>query len=295
MPNVIDLIADNPKLGDAASAWKRVDKKTYGIPLEEEEQAYLDLYTSDAVPNELWIGRGIANTGNLDADERANAKRIFGDGPLALAQFPNLENRRRILAHYVYTHPATIAYQLQLYRLTRDVIPPLFIAERVYELFTGKEAFTGQDTSRIWAAVEIAIPVVASRLLRFVAPAVEGPKYTRALTDPIYDLPPEGGGMTINGRWYTEHALERMAPDTAEIRAALRTRAMGRLEKIGITPGSPAYDACLGKALSKIEPRGVPPSVVEAEIMQKGSTNVRVITAKQGRVVVTVIPKKGIR
>jgi hypothetical protein len=56
MPNVIDLIADNPKPGDAASAWKRVDKrKTYGIPLEEEEQAYLDLYTSDAVPNELWI------------------------------------------------------------------------------------------------------------------------------------------------------------------------------------------------------------------------------------------------
>ena len=222
----------------------------------------------------------------------ANAKRIFGDGPLALAQFPTSKTGAASLAHYVYTHPATIAYQLQLYRLTRDVIPPLFIAERVYELFTGKEAFTGQDTSRIWAAVEIAIPVDASRLLRFVAPAVEGPKYTRALTDPIYDLPPEGGGMTINGRWYTEHALERMAPDTAEIRAALRTRAMGRLEKIGITPGSPAYDACLGKALSKIEPRGVPPSVVEAEIMQKGSTNVRVITAKQGRVVVTVIQEK---
>jgi hypothetical protein len=97
MPNVIDLIADNPKPGDAANAWKRIDKKTYGAPLDEEEQAYLDLYTSDAVPNVLQIGRGISSTGNLDADERANAKRIFGDGPLALAQFPNLENRRRIL------------------------------------------------------------------------------------------------------------------------------------------------------------------------------------------------------
>jgi hypothetical protein len=291
MPNVLDLIASNPKPADVANAWKRTDKKAYGIPLDEEEKAYLDLYTSDDVPKELKIGRGIANSGNLDADEQASAKRIFGEGPLARPQFSNPENRRRIIAHYVYTHPATIAYELQLYRTTRDVVPPLFIAERVYELFTGKEAFTGEETSRIWAAVEIAIPVVASRLLRFVAPAVEGPKYTRALTDPIYDLPPEGGGMTINGRWYTEHALERMAPDIPEIRATLRTRAMARLEKIGITPDSDAWDACLKKALSKIDPRGVPPSVVEAEIMRKGSTNVRVITARQGRVVVTVFPK----
>jgi hypothetical protein len=293
MPGVIDLIASNPKPGDTASAWKRTNKKDYGVPLDDEEQAYLDLYTSDAVPKDLRIGRGIANIGNLDADEQASAKRIFGDGPLAKRQFSNLENRRRIVAHYVYTHPVTIAYELQLYRTTRDVVPPLFLAERVYELITGKEAFTGDKTARIWAAVEIAIPIIASRLLRFVAPAVEGPRYTRALTDPIYDLPPEGGGMTVNGRWYTEHALERMAPDTPEIRATLRTRTMTRLEKIGIKPGSPAWDACLNKALSKIDPRGVPPSVVEAEIMQKGSTNVRVITARQGRIVVSVIPRKG--
>jgi hypothetical protein len=42
--------------------------------------------------------------------------------------------------------------------------------------------------------------------------------------------------------------------------------------------------------MQKVDPRGVPPSVVEAEIMT-GSTHVRVITAKRGSVVVTVIPK----
>src|SRR4029453_6584545 len=68
----------------------------------------------------------------------------------------------------------------------------------------------------------------------------------RALTEPIYDLPAEGGGMEINGRWYSEHALERMAPDTPQVRAELRTKAIERLRKLGITPDSAAYDRCLG-------------------------------------------------
>jgi hypothetical protein len=286
------MIADKPKPGDTATAWKRLNKRDYGTPLDDEEQAYLDLFTSDMVPTELKIGRGIANPGNLDAEEKASAKRIFGDGLLALVQFSALENRRRIVAHYVYTHPATIAYEMQLFRLTRDVVPPLFLAERVYELFTGKEAFTGDNVSRIMAAVDLAIPVVAGRLLRFAAPAVEGPRYTRALTDPIYDLPAEGGGMRINDRWYTEHALERMAPNTPEIRATLRTRAIARLEKVGIPKDSPAWDPCLKEAIKNIDPRGIPPSVIEAEITRPGSTNVRVITARRGSVVVTVILKK---
>ena len=95
----------------------------------------------------------------------------------------------------------------------------------------------------------------------------------------------------INGRWYTEHALERMAPDVLAVRAQLATRAAARLEGIGITKGSEIYSKCLARALKKIDPRGVPPSVVEAEIMKPGSTNVRVITAKAGRIVITVMPK----
>ena len=97
--------------------------------------------------------------------------------------------------------------------------------------------------------------------------------------------------MRINGRYYTEHALERMAPDTPQVRAELRSRAAGRLEKLGLTPDSPAWDACLRRSLQKIDPRGVPPSVVEAEIARPGSTSVRVITAQRGQVVVTVMPR----
>jgi hypothetical protein len=104
-------------------------------------------------------------------------------------------------------------------------------------------------------------------------------------------MPQGGGGMKINGRYYTEHALERMAPDTPQVRAEIRTRAMERLRKLGITENSPAWDACLKRALQKIDPRGIPPSVVEAEISAPGSTSVRVITAQRGQVVITVMPK----
>ncbi|HKO51387.1 MAG TPA: hypothetical protein VJV79_26945 [Polyangiaceae bacterium] len=108
-----------------------------------------------------------------------------------------------------------------------------------------------------------------------------------------YDLPAEGGGVRINGRLYTEHALERMAPDTPQIRAELRARVIGRLKRLGVKPDSEAWNACLARAIKKIDPRGVPPSIVEAEINSPGSTNVKVITARKKTVVVTVIPKDG--
>jgi hypothetical protein len=47
----------------------------------------------------------------------------------------------------------------------------------------------------------------------------------------------------------------------------------------------------MARALQKIDPRGIPPSVIEAEIGSPGSTNVTVITAGQGQVVVTVMPR----
>jgi hypothetical protein len=82
-----------------------------------------------------------------------------------------------------------------------------------------------------------------------------------------------------------------MAPDTPQVRAELRLRAISRLERLGITQGSKAFDKCLARAMTKIDPRGVPPSVVEAEIASPGSTNVTVIYIKRLQRVVTVIPK----
>lgn len=40
---------------------------------------------------------------------------------------------------------------------------------------------------------------------------------------------PRGGGV-IDGRKYSEHALERMAPDTVQVRAELTKRARERAE-----------------------------------------------------------------
>jgi hypothetical protein len=290
--NVLDDILVNPKPYDLANWWHMQSPQNESAPLDDEENAYLELYTSDAIPEELRIGRGIATVGNLTPEEEQRAYTYFmASGPLAKQQFCNYENRRRIVARYVLSHPATVAYEKQLYRLSRDVIPVLFITERVYELITGKEAFTGDEASRIWALVELALAVIGARVLRALKPAAKTRPPARALTEPIYDLPPEGGGMDINGNWYTEHALERMAPDTPQVRAELRLRAISRLERLGITQGSPAFDKCLARAMTKIDPRGVPPSVVEAEIASPGSTNVKVIYIKRLQRVVTVIPK----
>ena len=100
-------------------------------------------------------------------------------------------------------------------------------------------------------------------------------------------LPKKGGGAFINGRWYVEHALERMAPRTVQVMAELESRFLARA-KIASQKLHPKefHKWCLENAPN---PRGVPPSVVEAEIVQPGSTGVRVILNENGHVI-TVIP-----
>ena len=100
-------------------------------------------------------------------------------------------------------------------------------------------------------------------------------------------VPPEGGGgATINGRWFTEHALERMAPTTPQVMAELEARALARAEAAGLRTGTPEFAEWWAKYGPA--PRGVPPSVVEAEILSPGSTSVRVITKANGDVVTVI-------
>jgi hypothetical protein len=65
-----------------------------------------------------------------------------------------------------------------------------------------------------------------------------------------WDMPTSG--KKIDGRYYTKHALERMAPDTLQIRAELESRA--------IKNGYPRFSSQFNKY---IQPRNIPPSVVE--------------------------------
>ncbi|MBU5220064.1 S-layer homology domain-containing protein [Bacillus albus] len=101
---------------------------------------------------------------------------------------------------------------------------------------------------------------------------------------------PRGGGV-INGRKYSEHALERMAPDTIQVRAELEARAKSR----GLVPGTQKFKEF-------VDPRGITPSVVE-DIIKNGTKkagnkpdsweytgrDARVITNGKGDVV-TVVP-----
>jgi hypothetical protein len=135
--------------------------------------------------------------------------------------------------------------------------------------------------------------VIAGAVAGFVGGAVAAPSGAALAGRPVqrqpeWTLPLEGGGALIRGRWYTEHALERMAPDTPEVRAILERRALNRATALGLRPGSPEFGAWW--SLHGPDPRGIPPSVVEAEIANPGSTNVRVIVNSRGDVV-TVIPR----
>lgn len=294
--DIVLVIVDIQKPGDVGQFWAdhiRPNRARWAHPLSELERAYIAAMTDTSVPAPLRM-RAPVDPNNMTPEERDAARRLFGTAATAARQYANYENRRRIMAHYVLTHPATVRLQLGLYRLVRDINPLHFALERGWQIGSGREMFTGQQVSRLGAAFEftaaLALVYGVGRALRAVRPQTGAPTAPRrALTDPIYDLPPEGGGLRIGGRWYTEHALERMAPDTPQIRAQLTTRVGARLERLGIGPGHPAYERVLARALQRIDPRGVPPSVVEAEILRPGSTNVRVITARRGQVVVTVI------
>jgi subtilisin family serine protease len=294
--DIVYVISEIQKPGDVAEFWagQREHPADWGHPLSALEREYIAAFTDPRTPTALRM-RVPVDPMSLTAEERANAERWFKGGDDGARQFANYENRRRIIANYVYKHPATLRLELGLYRLVRDINPIHFALERGWQIGSGREMFTGEDVSRLGAAGEfllaLALVYGVERGLAAARPAVRATPSMRSLTEPIWDLPSEGGGTWINGRWYTEHALERMAPDTPQIRAELRVRARTRLQRLGVGPEHPAYERVMAKALVRIDPRGVPPSVVEAEIVRPGSTGVKVITAKQGRVVVTVVPR----
>ena len=107
-------------------------------------------------------------------------------------------------------------------------------------------------------------------------------------------------GAIINGRKYSGHSLERMAPDTPEIRAQLSMRAHKIAKSKGFVPGTKEYSDFIKKY---VQPRNVPPMIVEDTIKNGIKTNgnqsgtwkydskdVTVIVNDSGDVI-TVIPK----
>jgi hypothetical protein len=100
-------------------------------------------------------------------------------------------------------------------------------------------------------------------------------------------------GKIINGRYFTQHALERMAPDTIQVRAILEDRAL----RAGIKRNSPDF-------FKYVDPRGIPPMAVEDAIQNgqrlpgkcKGTLefdtdSIKVIINEASGSVVTIWPK----
>ena len=109
----------------------------------------------------------------------------------------------------------------------------------------------------------------------------------------------EGGGK-INGREYSQHAMERMAPDTPQVRAELSRRAEEAATQRGFTTGTQEYYEYCKKY---VDPRNIPPSVIEDVVSStKGipgnrpdtfiheTVDVKIVINSAGKVI-TVIPK----
>ena len=96
-------------------------------------------------------------------------------------------------------------------------------------------------------------------------------------------------GSQINGRYYSRHALERMAPDTFQVRAELERRALD----MGLKPGTEKFN-------SYVQPRNISPAVVE-DVIDNGTRtldgrwtfvhikdNVKVVTNEFGDVITVI-------
>ena len=114
----------------------------------------------------------------------------------------------------------------------------------------------------------------------------------------IWDMT-EGGGV-INGREYSQHAMERMAPDTPTVRAELSRRAEKAAQQKGLEVGTKEYYEYCTKY---VDPRNIPPSVIEDAISSSKAIpgnrpdtfihetlDVKVVINSNGKVI-TVIPK----
>lgn len=114
----------------------------------------------------------------------------------------------------------------------------------------------------------------------------------------IWDMT-EGGGV-INGREYSQHAMERIAPDTPTVRAELSKRAEKAAQQKGLEVGTKEYYEYCTKY---VDQRNIPPSVIEDAISSSKAIpgnrpdtfihetlDVKIVINSNGKVI-TVIPK----
>lgn len=202
--DVIEQLVRLGKPGDVAAWWGAepgAHPDHWRHPLSSWEREYLQAMTSPSVPAPLRM-RPPSDPGNLTPKEAQEAEQLFGEGAGVAQQYAHFANRRSIVSHYVWSHPATLRLQLGLYGLARDSNPLHFALERGWQVGSGKEMFTHQDVSRLGAAAE------------FFAALAVGVAVERAvgLAQPL----PAGGGTAP----YMTPEVERAFVEAVRLRAA---------------------------------------------------------------------------
>lgn len=128
-------------------------------------------------------------------------------------------------------------------------IPVVGQIKQGLQIYNGREFFTDrkyEPNDYVWGTVSTVVggtPKVIGRVFVKYGELEQKAKdlgKVSKVTEEIGWSMPRGGGV-IDGRKYSEHALERMAPDTVQVRAELTKRARERAERKGYTFGSDKY------------------------------------------------------
>ncbi|MBN1210903.1 MAG: hypothetical protein JXB05_39005 [Myxococcaceae bacterium] len=174
--DVVQQLVRLGKPGDVAAWWAsepRAHPDQWLHPLSHWEREYLHAMVSPTVPAPLRM-RPPVEPGRLTPQQAREAEQLVGGGAGATQRYACFANRRRIVAHYVWTHPATLRLHLSLYGLARDSNPLHFALERGWQVGRGKEMFTGQEVSRLGAAAEffaaLAVGVAVERAMGVAHP-----------------------------------------------------------------------------------------------------------------------------
>ncbi|HLL82004.1 MAG TPA: hypothetical protein VK420_05110, partial [Longimicrobium sp.] len=175
--DVIERMLVIGKPGDVAEWWRsgpRMAPERWAHPLSEWERAYIETMSAPTVGEPVRMGAPVKPE-RLTPEQLEEAKRLFGGGPDVARSFANWENRRRMVGHYVWTHPATIRLLLTGYGFARDTHPLFFALERGWQVGRGKAMFTQEDVSRLGAAAEfftaLAVGFAANKMMLSVRPA----------------------------------------------------------------------------------------------------------------------------
>ncbi|WP_224368838.1 hypothetical protein [Hyalangium versicolor] len=174
--DVIQQILLLRKPGDVLSWWASgpgENIKHWTHPLSEWEYKYVEAMSSATVPEpvRMWP---LVTPERLTPEQTEDMQWLVGTGATAAEGYAHWENRRRIVKHYVMTHPATLQLSLGLYGLARDSNPLFFALERGWQMGSGQEMFTAREVSKLGAAQEfftaLAVGVAAGKLMSATRP-----------------------------------------------------------------------------------------------------------------------------